>query len=105
MVELSPQEIRDELIILISESVQEMSMGSSKAAVSMLFEAQCLIAGAIEAELNKVWFLPSPGIFRRSKLTGPIRVINRLQADESRSPLCARKQTSIRRRTISAKCH
>jgi hypothetical protein len=59
MVELSPQEIRDELIFLISESVQEMSTGSSQAAVSMLIEAQCLIAGAIEAELTKVWFLTS----------------------------------------------
>jgi hypothetical protein len=57
MVELSPQEIRDELICLISESAQEMSTGSSQAAVSMLIEAQCLIAGAIEAELNKVLFL------------------------------------------------
>lgn len=59
MAELSPQEIRDELIFLVSESVQEMSTGSSRAAVSMLIEAQCLIAGAIETELNKAWFLTS----------------------------------------------
>jgi hypothetical protein len=53
MLELSPQEIRDELIFLVSESVEEMRTGSSQTAVSMLIEAQCLIAGAIEAELNK----------------------------------------------------
>lgn len=53
MLELSPQEIRDELIFLVSESVEEMRTGSSQTAVSMLMEAQCLIAGAIEAALNK----------------------------------------------------
>jgi hypothetical protein len=105
MVELSPQEIRDELIFLISESVQEMSMGRSQVAVSMLIEVQCLIAGTIEAELNKALFLTSLGTFRRSKLTGRIRVINRPQADESRSLICTRKQASTRRRTTSAKCH
>ncbi len=87
MVELSPQEIRDELIFLISESVQEMSTGSSQAAVSMLAEAQYLIAGAIEAELNKVWFLTSPVTFRRSKLTSWIRVIRRHRACVARRPI------------------
>jgi hypothetical protein len=53
MLELSPQELRDELIFLVSESAEEMRTGSSQTAVSMLIEAQCLIAGAIEAELNK----------------------------------------------------
>ena len=59
MQELSPQEIRDELIFLVSESVEEMRTGSSQTAVSMLIEAQCLIAGTIEAELNKAWSMPS----------------------------------------------
>jgi hypothetical protein len=59
MLELSPQELRDELIFLVSESAEEMRTGSSQTAVSMLIEAQCLIAGAIEAELNRVSFPPS----------------------------------------------
>lgn len=59
MFELSPQEMRDELIFLVSESVEEMRTGSSQTAVSILIEAQSLIAGAIEAELNKLWSLPS----------------------------------------------
>jgi hypothetical protein len=105
MVDQSPQEIRDELIFLISESFQEISTASSQAAVSMLIEAQYLIAGAIEAELNKAWFLTSPGSFPRSKLTGRIRVIKRHRAGESRSALCAREQTSTGRRTMSVKCH
>lgn len=59
MLELSPQEIRDEVTFLVAESAEEIKAGSSQSAVSMLIEAQCLLADLIPNELNRVQSVPS----------------------------------------------
>jgi hypothetical protein len=52
MLELSSQELRAEIAVLVTESGAEGE--SSQSAVSMLIEAQCLLAELIQDELNKV---------------------------------------------------
>jgi len=59
MLQVPVQEIRDEVVSLVRESEEETRTGSSQSAVSMLIEAQCLLAELIEGELNKLQFLPS----------------------------------------------
>jgi hypothetical protein len=59
MVQVPVQEIRDEVVSLVRESAEETRTGSSQSAVSMLIEAQCLLAELIENELNKIEPLPS----------------------------------------------
>ena len=59
MLEVAVQEVRDEIVSLVRESAEETRTGSSQSAVSMLIEAQCLLAELIENELNKLEPLPS----------------------------------------------
>ena len=59
MLEVAVQEVRDEVVSLVRESAEETRTGSSQSAVSMLIEAQCLLAELIENELNRLQPFPS----------------------------------------------
>lgn len=57
MLEFSPQELRDEIAVLVTESGGEGA--SSQSSVSMLIEAQYLLAELIQDVLNRTQSVPS----------------------------------------------